>query len=158
MRVLKRGRVDNSPVGTLNAADIGTARFIGLIPTEDEGGNLATQFRIRGRWASLAGGGSVDIRACLVTAGVKPSDGDPVGNALSGKMTWNGTDTDKITPVTGASPVSGSFSGVFFMTSRGTNDGEIIIPAAPHISLRVSNPSTAYSAGTVYIDDIEAIG
>lgn len=153
MKVIgSKGSVD-SPFYSVAAAvgGLGAIPFTQLFSTSGEGGQAGTAIRIRGRLVSPTGGGSVAIRACLICDGVVPAPGSAVGNALACKNVYgSGSDADAPNLATTAAV---SFSAVYYIQS-----GALLPMPAPDVSFRLSNPGSAYTAGTVYIDTVELLG
>lgn len=133
---------------TMNANILGTAQFSNLIPTKvTVGGKTmrARMIRIKGRLVSPAGGGTLTIRAAKIDDNVIPGPG-AAGDYIGARNALTTAATDTITV---ASTTARSFSACFFNV-----DPNAAIDAET-ISLRVSNPGTAYSAGQVIIDEVE---
>ncbi len=153
MIVNQVGNGPEAPFFSVAANLLGGVPFTPVIATrgKDRAGRFVV---VHGRLVAPTSGGSISIRAQMVADGLKPADGAAVGNVLAGKVTFNSTDGDNVSV---AGTTETSFSAVFEMNSDDTRSGAAIPIPARHISLRISNPTTAYTGGTLFIDCVEII-
>jgi len=134
------------------AGGLGAIPFTTPIGTAGDGGQVARYVRIHGRLDAPVGGGSIAIRATLQPTDVKPANGSAAGNTLSCRVTSGGADTDAPNLATTA---AASFSAIYSLLNNASGDSQPV--PTRYVSFRLSNPGTAYTAGTVYIDTVELL-
>lgn len=147
------GNTDNTPFYSAALTTMGTAQFTNLIPLQ-VGNRVARFVRVHGNASSIAGGGTITIYNVLIADGVKPSAGAGTGNNGTIRVTY-GSPAAAIFSV--IATTDAYFSAVIDMNASGSIAGGQIPFPARHMSLRISNPTTAYTGGTFNINTVEIL-
>lgn len=148
-----------TPNWTENLTDIGTSRFDKTYPGEASGRKIF-YMEIIASWAGITGGdgGSLIRFACNTYS--TPDDianGSGtflrIGGRIDPNVDFSVTGCNVLTGVTTPGRVYGTFAVAPYSSATGS-----AVPFPPYFALRLSNPTTGYTAGTVTLEQINCYG